>query len=90
MRCLKGKVQLILVLDAVDGSGPVIVANTHLFWDSGFTYVKLFQVNGVSQELELVLLFHRLGSRVPMIIGGDLNLQPQSSVYEPFSTGLVL
>ena len=68
----------------------MIVANTHLFRDSGFTYVELFQLNEFSQELELVLLSHRLGARVPAIIGGDLNLQPPSSVYEHFSTGLVL
>lgn len=84
-RCLKGNVGLILVLDAVDGSGPIIVANTHLFWDPDLTDVKLFQVDAFLQELELQC--SRLGADVPIIIGGDFNSEPVSSVYELLSTG---
>lgn len=87
-RCLKGNVALILVLDAIDGSGPIVVANTHLFWDPDLTDVKLFQVDAFLQELEVVLQKHRLGPDVPIIIGGDFNSEPMSSVYEYLTTGL--
>jgi CCR4-NOT transcription complex subunit 6 len=84
-RCLKGNVGLILVLDAVDGSGPIIVANTHLFWDPDLTDVKLFQVDAFLQELEMQT--QRAGADVPIIIGGDFNSEPVSSVYELMSSG---
>lgn len=84
-RCLKGNVGLILVLDAVDGSGPIIVANTHLFWDPELTDVKLFQVDAFLQELEMQA--QRLGADVPIIVGGDFNSEPISSVYDLLSTG---
>jgi CCR4-NOT transcription complex subunit 6 len=84
-RCLKGNVGLILVLDAVDGSGPIMVANTHLFWDPELTDVKLFQVDAFLQELEMQA--QRLGAEVPIIVGGDFNSEPGSSVYELMSTG---
>lgn len=86
-RCLKGNVALILVLDATDGSGPIVVANTHLFWDPELTDVKLFQVDVFLSELELVLQKHRLGPDVPVVIGGDFNSEPMSSVYEYITTG---
>lgn len=86
-RCLKGNVGLILVLDAVDGSGPIIVANTHLFWDPDLTDVKLFQVDAFLQDLEVQC--SRLGGGdVPIIIGGDFNSEPVSSVYDLLSTGM--
>lgn len=84
-RCLKGNVGFILVLDATDGSGPLIVANTHLFWDPEMTDVKLFQIDAFLQELELQS--QRIGADVPIIIGGDFNSEPESSVYELLSTG---
>lgn len=87
-RCLKGNVALILVLDATDGSGPIVVANTHLFWDPDLTDVKLFQVDAFLQELEVVLQKHRLAPDVPIIIGGDFNSEPMSSVYEYLTTGI--
>ena len=85
-----GMVGLLLVLDAVDGPGSVMLANTHMFRDSKLKDVKVFQVHAFLQKLELFLLSHRLGAEVPVIIGDDLNSQPQSSVYELFSTGIVL
>lgn len=86
-RCLKGNVGLILILDVVDGSGPIVVANTHLYWDPELTDVKLFQVDAFMNELEVVIHNRRLGPDVPIIVGGDFNSEPVSSVYEFLSTG---
>lgn len=86
-RCLKGNVGLILILDIVDGSGPLVVANTHLYWDPELTDVKLFQVDVFMQELEMLMQSRRLGSDVPVIVAGDFNSEPMSSVYELLSTG---
>jgi CCR4-NOT transcription complex subunit 6 len=84
-RCLKGNVGLLLVLDAVDGTGPIIVANTHLFWDPDLTDVKLFQADAFIQEVEM--LCQRVGMDTPIIVGGDFNSEPISSVYELISSG---
>lgn len=86
-RCLKGNVGLILILDIADGSGPIVVANTHLYWDPDLTDVKLFQVDVFMQELELLIQSRRLGADVPVIVAGDFNSEPISSVYELLSTG---
>lgn len=86
-RCLKGNVGLILILDVIDGSGPIVVANTHTYWDPDLTDVKLFQVDVFMQELELLISSRRLGPDVPIILGGDFNSEPVSSVYELISTG---
>ncbi|PXF48109.1 Carbon catabolite repressor protein 4-like [Gracilariopsis chorda] len=86
-RCLKGNVGLILILECLDGSGPLVVANTHLYWDPELTDVKIFQVDAFMHELEV--LFHNRGlpAGVPFIMAGDLNSEPVSSVYEFLSTG---
>lgn len=86
-RVLKGNVGLILILDTFDGSGPLVVANTHLYWDPEFTDVKLFQTDVFMQELELLVQLRRLGPDVPTILAGDFNSEPGSSVYELVSTG---
>ena len=86
-RCLKGNVGLILILDTLDGSGPIIVANTHLHWDPDLTDVKLYQVDAFMQELEMLIQSRRLGSDVPVLVCGDFNSQPGSSVYDFLSTG---
>lgn len=86
-RCLKGNVGQILILDVVDGSGPLVVANTHLYWDPELTDVKLFQIDVFMQELEILIQSRRLGADVPLILAGDFNSEPISSVYELLSTG---
>lgn len=86
-RVLKGNVGLILILDTFDGSGPVVVANTHLYWDPEYTDVKLFQVDAFMQELEMLIQTRQLGSDVPIILSGDFNSEPVSSVYELVSSG---
>lgn len=86
-RCLKGNVGLILILDIVDGSGPIVIANTHLYWDPELTDVKIFQIDAFMHELEMLIHNRRLGADVPVIVAGDFNSQPVSSVYEFLSTG---
>ncbi|CAN8069288.1 unnamed protein product [Agarophyton chilense] len=86
-RCLKGNVGLILILECLDGSGPLVVANTHLHWDPELTDVKIFQIDAFMHELEMLIHNRRLPAHVPLIIAGDLNSEPVSSVYEFLSTG---
>lgn len=84
-RCLKGNVGLITILDCVDGSGPLVIANTHAYWDPECWDVKLFQIDAFLQEVEGVV--NRLGGNVPLILCGDFNSTPDSNVYDLLSTG---
>lgn len=86
-RVLKGNVGQILILDTYDGSGPVIIANTHLYWDPDLADVKLFQVDAFMQELELLIQSRGLPQDIPIILAGDFNSTPESSVYELLSNG---
>lgn len=82
---IKGNIGQIIVLDEVDGSGCTVVVNTHIFWDPEKSEVKVFQIDALLNEIELVLA--RLGGKVAVIFAGDLNSPPDSAVYELVSTG---
>eukprot|EP00190_Bangiopsis_sp_CCMP1999_P005188 CAMPEP_0198734956 /NCGR_PEP_ID=MMETSP1475-20131203/56188_1 /TAXON_ID= ORGANISM="Unidentified sp., Strain CCMP1999" /NCGR_SAMPLE_ID=MMETSP1475 /ASSEMBLY_ACC=CAM_ASM_001111 /LENGTH=577 /DNA_ID=CAMNT_0044498527 /DNA_START=336 /DNA_END=2066 /DNA_ORIENTATION=- len=82
---MKGNVGQLLVLDEVGGSGPIIVANTHIFWDPEKSEVKVFQVDAFLGEIQALL--HRTDLQTPVVFGGDLNSAPESAVYELMSTG---
>lgn len=86
-RVLKGNVGQILILDTYDGSGQIVVANTHLYWDPELADVKLFQMDAFMQELELLIQTRGLPQDVPIILAGDLNSTPDSAVYELLSNG---
>lgn len=86
-RLMKGNIALVTILDALDGSGSLCVVNIHIYWDPEQTDVKLFQVNILTEELESYL--SQFEPYTPLIIGGDFNSTPDSTVYELLSTGTV-
>jgi len=69
------------VLEGAGLSGElelVCVANTHIFWDPDYPDVKLWQTHVLLQELEGIT-----GPRqLPLLLCGDFNSQPDSSVVE--------
>eukprot|EP00871_Galdieria_phlegrea_P005026 jgi/Galph1/5524/GphlegSOOS_G4132.1 len=86
-RLLKGNIALVTILDFVDGSGSICLVNIHIYWDPEQTDVKLFQVDVLLEELEISL--SQMGPNIPLIIAGDFNSTPDSTVYELISTGTV-
>jgi CCR4-NOT transcription complex subunit 6 len=84
-RCLKrlckDNVAHVLILEGVGLNGEVehiCVANTHIFWDPDYPDVKLWQTHVLLQELEGIA-----GPRqLPLILCGDFNSTPESSVVE--------
>lgn len=74
---------------------PVVVANTHLFWDPGYSDVKLWQTNVLTNQLNKFLRQQRETFRkhhsssktrtklndVPLILCGDFNSEPHSAVH---------
>jgi len=77
-RLMKDNVALLVVLEDTATNSRVCVANTHIFWDPDQTDVKLFQVDTFLQEAE-----RYIGPRnLPLLIAGDFNSLPESSIYE--------
>ena len=83
-RLLKGNVALIAVLEEVQPSHAshrtprsLCVVNTHLYWDSQFEDVKLWQTLVLCQELEKMMTDRYL----PLLVCGDFNSLPDSAVY---------
>jgi len=87
-RLLKGNIALVLVLEEREHifkkkicSKKVCVSNTHIFWDPEFADVKLWQTWVLCQELSKLVLTRNL----PLILCGDFNSVPTSSVYKLLS-----
>eukprot|EP01006_Ploeotia_vitrea_P050187 TRINITY_DN67421_c5_g8_i1.p2 TRINITY_DN67421_c5_g8~~TRINITY_DN67421_c5_g8_i1.p2 ORF type:complete len:455 (-),score=239.47 TRINITY_DN67421_c5_g8_i1:67-1284(-) len=88
-RLMKGNVALVAVLE--DLMPPtrrmaqvrmrkrrLCVANSHIYWDPEFSDVKVWQTLALTQKLEQLTMRRRL----PLLICGDFNSMPDSSVYE--------
>lgn len=93
-RVCKDNVAQIAVLEIRDVYGQygymehppqICVSNVHIFWDPQFADVKLWQTHILIKELQKFTLTKRL----PLILGGDFNSEPKSSVHDLLSTAQV-
>lgn len=93
-RLMRGNVALVVVLEELHGGAAathrrrkrrLCVATTHIFWDPEYADVKLWQTWVLLQELEK-LIMHR---NYPLVLCGDFNSMPDSSVYQLLTTGQV-
>lgn len=55
----------------------VLIANTHLFWNADFEYVKYGQVCMILKHVQ-----KKYGSDIPLVLGGDFNSTPNSNVIK--------
>jgi len=89
-RLLKDNVAQVVVLETLpsemeEGGQRFCVCNTHIFWDPEYSDVKLWQTHMLIKELEKF----NVGRNLPLILCGDFNSMPDSSVYEFLTTGSV-
>jgi hypothetical protein len=76
-RLCKDNVAQIAILELRGGSGEkVCISNTHIFWDPEFADVKLWQTWTLASELDRFTSSRGL----PLILCGDFNSEPDSSV----------
>lgn len=68
---------------------PLLVANTHLYWDPEFADVKLWQTDCLVRELEQAVTnptkqldSFSNASPLPVVLCGDFNSEPDSAVYK--------
>lgn len=87
-RLLRDNVAQICVLEMVGQYGvpmQICVSNVHVFWDPKFADVKLWQTHILVKELQNFIAQNDL----PLILMGDFNSEPSSSVYEFMHNGQV-
>jgi len=83
-RLSKDNVAQVVVFETMDESRQrFCVCNTHIHWDPNFLDVKLWQTHILIKELEKF----NVRQNLPIILCGDFNSKPESSVYEFLSTG---
>lgn len=62
----------------------LVIANTHLYWNPEFEYVKLCQAHYLVSQMKE---FCATDKDVPVVLCGDLNSQPGSLVYRYLTEG---
>lgn len=83
-RLMKDNVAQVVVFETLDESRQrFCVCNTHIHWDPNFLDVKLWQTHMLIKELEKF----NVRQSLPIVLCGDFNSLPDSSVYEFLSTG---
>ncbi|KAI7867716.1 Endonuclease/exonuclease/phosphatase [Spinellus fusiger] len=96
----KDNIAILTMLENKDTLERVLVANSHIHWDPSFADVKLVQVGMLMDQIETFATKHlqppSVGGRVyastaklPTVICGDFNSEPDSGVYEFLSKGVV-
>eukprot|EP01083_Nonionella_stella_P017145 47933_1 len=82
-------VGLIIALKPKHCPFPILVGNTHLYWNPRCPDVKLAQITYFIREISKMResLQKILKRDIPVIIGGDLNSMPPSEVYKFMTEG---
>jgi len=88
--------QLVLLRQMKDANGKalrpgepgsrLLLCNTHLFWDPEYADVKLWQAHMLVRELEQFVA----KERVPVILCGDFNSEPHTSVTKLLGRNAIL
>ena len=86
-RVMKDNIAQVVVLETMPngmdkGGRQFCLCNTHIFWDPEYADVKLWQSAMLLKELEKF----NVGRKLPLILCGDFNSLPDSSVYVVIST----
>ncbi|KAF9939096.1 Glucose-repressible alcohol dehydrogenase transcriptional effector [Mortierella alpina] len=100
----KDNISVVILLEHKETKNRVVVANTHIHWDPTFKDVKLVQVAMLMDELDKLStqwahlpvsgssapqMSSASGGKLPTLICGDFNSEPDSGVYEFLTKGTV-
>jgi mRNA deadenylase 3'-5' endonuclease subunit Ccr4/uncharacterized protein with PIN domain len=80
---LRRNVGILVRLEDVHAGRTLVVANTHLYWNPNFEYVKFCQSHYFLQQAREFLV----SPDEPMVFCGDLNSKPTGCVYRYLSQG---
>jgi mRNA deadenylase 3'-5' endonuclease subunit Ccr4 len=97
---LRHNMALMVALRHKSTQQPVVLVNAHLYWHPGFEYVKLCQMHHVLQQATTFAADISSKSSLPptngddrakpaIIVCGDLNSLPKSSVHQYLTQGTV-
>jgi len=79
----RDNIALVVVLER-EGGGHVVVANAHIHWDAEYCDVKTLQGIMLLKEVEGIVGRY---AGADLVVCGDFNSQPSSSLYELMSSG---
>lgn len=65
---------------------PLLVGNTHLYWDPTSEHVKVAQAHYLMHNIDIIKAKHKVD--FPIVVCGDFNSTPDSRVYELIRKGL--
>ncbi|KAI9311671.1 Endonuclease/exonuclease/phosphatase [Dichotomocladium elegans] len=98
----KDNIGVLAMLENKETLERVLVATSHIHWDPTFADVKLVQVGMLMDEIDKFATRHlqppasspngavyTSTSKLPTIIAGDFNSEPESGVYEFLSKGVI-
>jgi mRNA deadenylase 3'-5' endonuclease subunit Ccr4 len=91
-RLSRGNVALFTLLeDARHGGRPIVIANTHITADVDAGDVKIWQTQTLLDTLHewVVRSTVAVGGGAPIILCGDFNSTPESSIYELLMSGQI-
>eukprot|EP00475_Leptophrys_vorax_P005072 TRINITY_DN13053_c0_g3_i1.p1 TRINITY_DN13053_c0_g3~~TRINITY_DN13053_c0_g3_i1.p1 ORF type:complete len:448 (+),score=111.33 TRINITY_DN13053_c0_g3_i1:135-1478(+) len=87
-RFLRDNVAILVRLKHLASQREIVIANCHLYWNPTQQEVKLRQSVYLAKQLELFVAKSEISA--PVIVAGDFNSTPSSSVYDWFVSGKVL
>jgi CCR4-NOT transcription complex subunit 6 len=82
----KDNIALAVVL-RISGQKPIVVVNTHIYWDPQYSDVKLIQVQFMMERIAAIAGPGAPWEGAPVIICGDFNSVPGSGPYELITSG---
>jgi CCR4-NOT transcription complex subunit 6 len=87
----KDNVAVITMLEDITTKRRLLVANSHIHWDTSDADVKLVQVGILMEEIKSFATKNNssVADKIPTIVCGDYNSSPDSGVYEFFSKGII-
>ena len=89
-RLSRGNVAVFTLLeDTRHGGRPLVVANTHITADVDAGDVKIWQTQTLLDTLHEWVLRSTVTGQAPVILCGDFNSTPESTVYELLMTGQI-
>jgi CCR4-NOT transcription complex subunit 6 len=81
----RGNVGLICLIKHKESNQKILVACTHIHWNPKYDFVKYGQAFWMMFQISRFIKNHNISlEEVPLIVSGDFNSKPNSSVFHFF------
>lgn len=84
---IRDKVAAVVVLRDTISDSVLLVASAHIFWDPSCTDIKILQAVALARHLDAIV--QRRDDIDNVVLAGDFNSEPDSSILHMFTTGRI-